>query len=111
MKATPFDTERDRLNAHAGFALDIKRHEVGYTLMMNFQGQTASLTYLLSETPTHGGQTSAFEAIPQHGSETYVELSEDMFEAPYPGQFNCRIKSVAIRFRGLVLRASARTHA
>ncbi|MFD0389688.1 hypothetical protein ACFQ4K_20865 [Tistrella bauzanensis] len=76
---------------------------------MNQQSQSATMRVAISELPAPGGDGSALTTLIEQG-ETYFELTDEMFDALYPGQYDRRIQSLRVRFPGLE-RAGLSPHA
>nr|WP_298412649.1 neuraminidase-like domain-containing protein [uncultured Halomonas sp.] len=91
----------DKFNAPHRLALDIERLEMAYVqAILERESETTEVTFLLGELPAIGSDRSAFEELTTQG-EVYFELTEEMFDVFYPGQYDRRIQSINIRFPGL----------
>ncbi|MDA8018099.1 MAG: Tc toxin subunit A [Thermoanaerobaculia bacterium] len=91
----------DKQVAAAGLALGIERVEEAYIrAAMSADGGSARMSFPLSELPALGGDTSTLATLADQG-EVYFELTDEMFDTLYPGQYDRRIESVDIRFPGL----------
>ncbi|QBF32233.1 neuraminidase-like domain-containing protein [Thalassococcus sp. S3] len=91
----------DRFNAPHRLALDVQRLETAYVeALMEQVGQSSEMKFALSEVPSTTGGRSALEEL-VHTGETYFELTDEMFDLFYPGQFDRRIQSVKLCFPGL----------
>jgi hypothetical protein len=90
-----------KFNAPHRLAVDIQRLETAYIqAMSDATNDPCSCTFALSELQAMGQEETSLQALATRG-ETYFELTEDMFDVFYPGQFDRRIQSVSIDFPGL----------
>ncbi len=101
LRTTTLGGTYQQLNAPHRLALDLERLEAAYVRSLAAQrSQRSSVRFALSELPSAGSEASALTALVEHG-ETYFELTEEMFDTLYPGQYDRRIQSLGIRFPGL----------
>ncbi|MBA73773.1 MAG: toxin complex protein [Tistrella sp.] len=101
IKTTSFGGDYQRLNAPYWLALDVERLEAAYfRSVLDHQSQSATMRVAISELPAPGGDGSALTTLIEQG-ETYFDLTDEMFDALYPGQYDRRIQSLRVRFPGL----------
>lgn len=101
IKTTSFGGDYQRLNAPYWLALDVERLEAAYfRSVLDHQSQSATMRVAISELPAPGGDGSALTTLIEQG-ETYFYLTDEMFDALYPGQYDRRIQSLRVRFPGL----------
>lgn len=101
IKTTSPGGDYQRLNAPYRLALDVERLEAAYfRALMDQQGQSATMSFAMSELPAPGGGSSALTTLIEQG-ETYFDLTDEMFDTLYPGQYDRRIQSVRVSFPGL----------
>ena len=99
-----------KFSAPHRLALDIERLETAYIQTMVDQAcQTCECEFALSEITAMGQNHSALEELATFG-QTSFELTEEMFDLYYPGQYDRRIQSIAVSFPGLA-RAGLKPHA
>ena len=99
--AMRWGSEVERLNAPYRLALGVERIEAEYIrAIMDRDGGSARMSFPLSQLSALGGDISALEALVDRG-EVYFELTDEMFDTLYPGQYDRRIQSVDVRFAGL----------
>ncbi|MEM8581515.1 MAG: toxin complex protein, partial [Pseudomonadota bacterium] len=90
-----------RFNAPHRLALDIERLETAYLqAMLTRAADTCECAFSLSEVSALGQDHAALEDLARTG-ETYFELTDEMFDVFYPGQYDRRIQSISISFPGL----------
>lgn len=93
--------ERERLNAPYWLALDIQRLEEAYThALLEQSSQSSHMRFALSELPGLDSDQSALATLLDQG-EVYFQLTDEMFDTYYPGQYDRRIQSVRLCFPGL----------
>ena len=68
--------------------------------MAEKRGQETELRFSLSELNAVGSDHSALEELTTRG-EVYFQLTDEMFDVFYPGQYDRRIQSINVRFPGL----------
>ncbi|MEM9316726.1 MAG: toxin complex protein, partial [Pseudomonadota bacterium] len=91
----------ERFNAPHRLALDMERLEAAYfRAMLDQASQSTRVSFALNELPAMGSDISARQALLQNG-EVYFELTDEMFDAFYPGQYDRRIQALRICFPGL----------
>ncbi|EKE74970.1 neuraminidase-like domain-containing protein [Gallaecimonas xiamenensis] len=101
LKTKAFGNDVQRLNAPSRLALDIERLETAYIRsLIDQQSQSSQMRFSLSEMTSTGSNKSALATLAEQG-ETYFELTEDMFDILYPGQYDRRIQSISVKFPGL----------
>ncbi|MEM6274400.1 MAG: neuraminidase-like domain-containing protein [Myxococcota bacterium] len=94
-------TDNERLNAPYRLALDVEKLEVAYVeSVLDTCSQSTQMRFTLSELRSCNAEGSALQALLEHG-EADFELTEDMFDVLYPGQYDRRVQSVKVRFPGL----------
>lgn len=78
----------------------MERLETAYLrALQDRASQSTRVSFALSDLPAEGGDTSAVQTLVDTG-ELYFRLTDDMFDALYPGQFDRRIDGLRIRFPG-----------
>ncbi|MDJ0630062.1 MAG: neuraminidase-like domain-containing protein [Rhodobacter sp.] len=101
LRTTSLGSGIEQLNAPYRLALDVERLEAAYIRsILQQDSQISSVQFALSEVQDLGGERSVVEALAAQG-EAYFELTDEMFDTLYPGQFDRRIQSVRIAFAGL----------
>lgn len=100
----------ERFNAPHRLSLDIQRLELAYIEAMRSQAsETAEVTFALSAVPALHRDENALDALLADG-QVYFDLTDEMFDVYYPGQYDRRIQSIAVDFPGLA-RAGLSAHA
>ncbi|MGH1542605.1 MAG: neuraminidase-like domain-containing protein [Arenicella sp.] len=110
LRTTSLGSGVTKFNAPHRLAVEIERLETAY--LQAAQGrasETSEVPFVLSEVPALGQDHSALEALVTNG-EVYFELTDEMFDVFYPGQYDRRIQSININFPGLA-KAGINPHA
>ncbi|APX10391.1 neuraminidase-like domain-containing protein [Tateyamaria omphalii] len=101
LRTTSLGSDVDKFNAPHRLALDIERLEMAYIRAGTEKaGQTTKLRFPLSELPAVGTEVSALEELTRQG-EVYFQLTDEMFDVFYPGQYDRVIQSINVCFPGL----------
>ena len=101
LRTTSLGGDVERFNAPHRLALDLERLEMAYIeAMAEKRGQETELRFSLSELNAVGSDHSALEELTTRG-EVYFQLTDEMFDVFYPGQYDRRIQSINVRFPGL----------
>ncbi|MEM9013109.1 MAG: neuraminidase-like domain-containing protein [Pseudomonadota bacterium] len=101
LRTTSLGGEIEKFNAPHRLALDIERLEMAYIqAVVDKASETTELRFALSELPAVGSDRSALEELTTQG-QVYFQLTDEMFDTFYPGQYDRRIQSVNIRFPSL----------
>lgn len=88
-------------NAPHWLALEVERLEAAYIRKrLDDEGQATRLAFDLGTMTAEGTDLTVPEALIETG-EAYFTLTDEMFDAVYPGQFDRRIQSVRMCFEGL----------
>ncbi|WP_147113279.1 neuraminidase-like domain-containing protein [Tateyamaria sp. syn59] len=101
VRTTSLGNDVEKFNAPHRLALDIERLEMAYIQAgKDRSGQMTELRFALSELPAVGAETSALEELTKQG-EVYFQLTDEMFDVFYPGQYDRVIQSINVCFPGL----------
>lgn len=101
LRTTSLGSDVEKFNAPHRLALDIERLEMAYIQAgKDKAGQTTEMRFELNDLPALGTETSALEELTTHG-EVYFQLTDEMFDVFYPGQYDRVIQSINMCFPGL----------
>ncbi len=101
IRTTSLSGEIGKFNAPHRLAVDIERLETAYIkAMFDRMGDTCECSFALSELQTMGQDQTSLDALVTQG-ETYFDLTDEMFDVFYPGQYDRRIQSISIEFPDL----------
>lgn len=101
LRTTSLGSGVEKFNAPHRLALDIERLETAYIqAVLDQASETSEVQFALSELPALGQCHSALDELVTQG-EAYFDLTNEMFDVLYPGQFDRRIQSISVSFPGL----------
>lgn len=110
LRTTSLGNGVTKFNAPHRLALDIERLETAYLQEALIKANEASeVSFALSEISALGQETSALDALINEG-EAYFEITDEMIDVFYPGQYDRRIQSISMHFSGLA-KAGMNPHA
>ncbi|MDO6587670.1 neuraminidase-like domain-containing protein [Salipiger sp. 1_MG-2023] len=93
--------EPEKFSAPHRLALDVERLETAFIqAALDKASDTSEFTVALSEMPSLGQQTAALDELLAQG-ETCFRLTDEMVDVFYPGQYDRRIQSIAVRWPSL----------